>query len=288
MQEKPNITLLICSHNRANTLQNSLKYYAGLKTSVPYEILIVVNSCTDHTLDIIHQEMNTNKLIRYVTEDKIGHSNARNTGFKNALAPFVFYVDDDAKPHADLLHQIDLLLSKNDINCISGRTLYWNHNSPSWIKAKYVVPPIFRADFGELPSSGYINGCACGFSVKALEIVGGFNTNLGMRAKKIGYYDEVDIQNKIKSAGYVIYYSPHLKVDHQSHYKRVHHFLNSAYQKGVYRKRAVETSSVKSFVLAGLLFLKGLVFLPYFITKNGLKSALVECFSIPCTYLGQV
>lgn len=288
MQEKPEITLLICSHNRANTLKKSLNYYADLKTSVPYEILIVINSCTDQTLDIIHEAMNKNKLIRYVTEDKIGLSNARNTGYKNALAPFVFYIDDDAKPHADLLHQINLILSNNEIDCISGRTLYWNHNSPSWIKAKYVVPPIFRADFGRMPASGYINGCACGFSVKALEAVGGFNTSLGMRAKKIGYYDEVDIQNKIKSAGYTIFYSPHLKVDHQSHYKRVHHFLNSAYQKGVYRKKAIKTSSVKSFILAVLFFLKGLILLPYFITKNGLKSALVECFSISFTYLGQV
>jgi glycosyltransferase involved in cell wall biosynthesis len=265
-----------------------LSFYASIKAEIDYEILVVANACTDHTLDVIKKHTATNTTIRHVELATIGHSNARNAGWKSANAPFVFYVDDDAYPKANLIDELYRLINSNSIDCISGRTVYWDYNSPKWIKPSLVEVPLFRDDFGDMPSHGYINGCACGFSIQALKKAGGFNPKAGMTGKKIGYYDEIYMQDRVQSLGHIIHYSPELIVHHQSHQKTILAFFKAHYLQGKSRKQFFTLSI--PYVAYGTLvsLIKGTVYLLPNWGKHGISVGTVKSYSSFFYYLGQL
>jgi glycosyltransferase involved in cell wall biosynthesis len=287
LHKKPEISIIICTHNRAATLNSSLEHYKRLSTQVPYEVLVVVNACTDDTLEVVKQNMMELPQLSFVLEPNIGLSNARNSGLNSAKAPFIFYIDDDAYPNIHLIDNLSNLLKTNDIKCISGNTKYWDQSSPKWIKASLVEVSEFRKDFGKMPRQGYVNGCACGFSKSLLLVLGGFDPKLGMNAKNIGYYDEIAVQKIFEAAGHTIYFDPSLIVYHQSHSKTVVQFLQSSYYKGKYRSQVKQINKFNTLVLCMLNLIQGLfMWIPYRLTNSAQISTL-KSFQKASNYLGQ-
>jgi len=287
LHKKPEISLIICTHNRSSILVESLRLYLQIQTEVQYEIIVVLNACTDNTLQVVQEACKNNPHLRYVIEKKTGLSHARNAGWQNARAPFVFYIDDDAYPQKDIITVLRNCLNKNEVLCISGVTKYWSINSPAWINPEFVEAPIFRQSFGPIPSGGFINGCACGFSKHILVQIGGFDSRYGMKAKRIGYYDEVAAQKAIEQRGHIIYYSPDIVVFHQSHCKSVGQFLHSFFKKGQFRKRAEKVNSLKSFLWGCIYSMMGLFLLLKYWPAYGLNQAIIKSFSLPCIFFGQ-
>lgn len=288
LHKKPEITLIICTHNRADVLRESLSKYVGIQSELAFEILIVLNACTDKSKKVVEEFATTLPQLSWVEEEKIGHSNARNCGYKNAKANFVFYIDDDAYPAEDLITLLGQHLKKQPIDCISGRTIYWPAESPKWIVPSLVEVPKFRNDFGPLPEGTYINGCACGFSIKALELVGGFNAEIGMKGKELGYFDEVYVQEKLAHKNVSILYDAALEVYHKSHIQTAKGFLKAAYAKGKSRKFNHRTYRFKTLIGFMLSTLRGVLYFVKDVFKMPVKTALVKHLSTPFVYLGQL
>lgn len=285
--QKISISVIICTHNRADILDQSLSYYAKLRSKISYEILLVLNACTDHTEKIAQKYAHHNPHLIYIKENKLGLSHARNSGYKAAKGAYVFYIDDDAYPDPDILLYLQECIDQK-INAFTGRTLYWPLNSPEWILPEYVASSHYAETLSPLPSGGYINGCVAGFKKEALEKVGGFDPKYGMSGKKIAYYEEVLMQRKLDDLGYTAYYHPQIQVYHQSHHKTVFQFLKSDYLKGVSRRNAGHSSSLKSLFFFFVTGIKGLFMFASILLPKGYKRAIKESFSLPAIYLGQV
>ena len=288
LHKNPEISLIICSHNRAYQLDEGLPRYAQLNQNIPHEILVVLNACTDNSETIVRKHASENPAITFVEEHNVGASNARNTGFQKAKAPVVFYIDDDAYPNANLLDEIKLLLRNEMIMSFTGRTIYWRKDDPKWIKPEYVEMPLLSIENIPMHSRGHINGCACGFRKEVLSEVGGFHTDLDMKGKQIGYGVEEYIRLKILEAGYPTIYCPSLIVHHKSHSKTVKDFLKSSYYKGFYFAKVQPRNRFKIILKLCYLLLKGL---PNFIIntiKLNIKNALVEYLRTPINCIGQI
>ena len=95
---------------------NSLIGWITIIFSIIGGIIIVVNACTDNTLDIACAEAKLNSHIKVIQESNLGHSNARNKGWQSSQASFVFYLDDDAKPNANLLTILNSYLKNKNMN----------------------------------------------------------------------------------------------------------------------------------------------------------------------------
>lgn len=288
MVSTPSISLIICTHNRADKLNHSLAYYADISAPTAYEILIVANACTDHTLQVVEKHMESNPRIRSIVEPKIGHSNARNAGWQNANAPFVFYIDDDAYPASNIIAELKNLVEHNAIKCIGGRTKYWDYDSPKWITADLVEPPVFLEKFGLMPARGYINGCACGFEKQVLQNAGGFNPEVGMRGNKMGYYDEVYMQERLQALGYPIHYSPELIVYHQSHQKTLSAFLRAYYIQGKSKKRYAEKEKTAFWGSTMRAMVSGTISVLANCQKHGIKTGIIKSYSSFFYYFGQL
>lgn len=97
MKEKTVFSFIIPCYNAANTLETAVgSICADEKYRDCYEILLVLNGCTDNTLQIAEklQETYSGVQIRILESGK-GVSRARNTGLKEAKGEWIAFLDAD-------------------------------------------------------------------------------------------------------------------------------------------------------------------------------------------------
>lgn len=286
MVKKPDISLIICSHNRLAFLKRTLPYYSQIESGLDFELIVVLNACTDESEQWVSSYFKSNDG-RCISEPRLGLSHARNTGWKASTADVVVYIDDDAYPKADLLLQIKSCLENQNVQAFSGHPLYWNHNESKWIIAQLVEVQLFANRLCELPKSGFINGCICGFRRQVLESYDGFKSQYGMRGTHIGYAEEVEIQHRIQQEGGLIIYNPELRVYHASHFQTIRAFLVSSYRKGQYAQRLNAHVRWKHAAKSLFFFIFGLIqFLPLAMAYN-FKAGLVLAMRKPAYHLGR-
>src|SRR5712671_6825521 len=101
------ISVIIATHNRADLLAIALKSLA--RQTIPpaeYEVIVVDNASSDQTPAVVRQMSPAMPQVRYVFEERLGLSWARNAGLEAARAPYVAYLDDDAKAEPEWLEAL--------------------------------------------------------------------------------------------------------------------------------------------------------------------------------------
>lgn len=94
--EKDFISIVICTYNRADILQQTLESFFSLNSlDNNFELIVVDNNSTDTTREIVEYFVDQNPQVLYRFEKKPGLSQARNTGIKEAKGEIVAFVDDD-------------------------------------------------------------------------------------------------------------------------------------------------------------------------------------------------
>ena len=94
---KPDISIVVCTHNRAAMLRDALTSLASLETAgrFTYEIVLVDNASTDETPQVALALSKAAPSLRYVVEGKKGIATARNRGYRDAKGDWVAFFDDD-------------------------------------------------------------------------------------------------------------------------------------------------------------------------------------------------
>ena len=212
----PFVSVVVCTHDRTNFLQNSLPHL--LKLNYPnYEVIVVDNApSTSETYDYIQAEYKENRLVRYVREDQAGLSWARNCGIRRAQAEYIAFTDDDAS--ADpywLAFLMQNFFGKEEVACVTGLAvpLELEHEAQIWFEqfgglGRGFERLIFdmtenRGDHILYPYSvgQYGAGVNMIFNAEILRKLGGFIV-------QINQADDISIFVKIITNGYRIVYDP--------------------------------------------------------------------------------
>ncbi len=212
----PQISLIICTYNREKFLGHALQSLTH-QTLAPeeFEILIINNNSTDSTPEISQDFIAANpKLnVRYFVESNQGLSYARNRGIKEALAPIITYIDDDAEADALFLEKVlSFFKERPNTAGIGGRILPKYEGSPPQWMNKYLYGFVTKVDFGDqvfvYTGKTYPAGCNMTYRKALLEQVGGFNENLKWRA------DDKYIFFAIKEVSDQVFHYPDAVVQH--------------------------------------------------------------------------
>lgn len=212
------IALVICTYNRDRYLPAALESIKNQTfPSHQFETIIVNNNSTDNTEVIVKDFIRNNPSLntRYVIEKDKGLSFARNRGLKEATAPVIAYVDDDAILSVNYLLEVNSFFNKHRTAVgAGGRVIpkYEDDKEPEWMN-KYLNGFIGRVEFGDEirkfeKKMKYPAGCNMIYKREVLLQVQGFNNELTFRS------DDKDIFLRVKKISDDIYYVPQAWVYH--------------------------------------------------------------------------
>ncbi len=118
-----NITVVVCTLNRADQLAPALESLTRLETAdhFSFEIVVVDNGSTDHTHSAVESvSPGQATTIRYAYEGRPGVAAARNRGIAEAAGEWIAFFDDDQRADPAWLVELLAIAEEKASRCVGG------------------------------------------------------------------------------------------------------------------------------------------------------------------------
>lgn len=214
----PSITIAICTHNRASYLGSfCLESLCHQSTGMDgIEILVIDNVSADNTKKVVEEYQIRLPVLRYCYESVPGLSWARNRAVSEAHSDWIAYIDDDAIADRNWLSELKAFILRYPGTRIFGGASTAIHEiaPPTWLPESYGTVDL--GDSVRAIDMKYEGIIGCNFAVRrdVFDIIGSFNTALGMSGKRPAWGEETEFLCRAISRGIAIYYAPALSVEH--------------------------------------------------------------------------
>ncbi len=263
---EPRVSVIVCTHNRADFAIDCVGALLGSRGAHLLEIIVV-----DNASDAKHQTRLAEWArapLRLLFEPNAGLSHARNKGAGEASTEWLAYLDDDALPHSDWIERA-LEVTADDaheVGMIGGAVL------PRWpdvLGADSVEPSRLGSRWRTLLSlieservesgSTVPNIVGCNMLIRAtlLKQIGGFPTELGRTPSSLLGGEEVVIARKVAALGFGVGFEPRLRVDHRIGTERLgtHWVRRRAHAEGELLWRCSPSAAITAKVLLSIPYL---------------------------------
>lgn len=88
------ISIIIPTYNRAKIVCEAVQSILQ-QTYSDYEVIVIDDGSTDNTAECIHNLISSSEKIRYIYQQNMGRSAARNEGIKQARGEYISFLDSD-------------------------------------------------------------------------------------------------------------------------------------------------------------------------------------------------
>jgi GT2 family glycosyltransferase len=178
MNELIDVSVVICTRNRASILSNCLRSLAAVRSNRNWEVLIIDNASTDDTADVVLAADNCGGRMKFFKVDRIGLGAARDAAWRMTRGRFVAFTDDDCYVSPNYVDSVAQAFgTRPDIACVGGRILLYDPadarvtidegNEPRLLSPRTFV------------AAGQLQGANLAFRREALEAIGGLDPELG-------------------------------------------------------------------------------------------------------------
>ena len=219
MNEIPEISVAVCTYNRADVLPKCLESLINQTADKElFEVLIIDNNSTDGTKEIAEDFCKEHLNFRYIFEEKQGLSHARNRAIDEAKGTYLAYIDDDAIADKEWVGKIISVIQNNkDITAFGGKILPWyNTEKPKWFKDEFGLHS-WGEEHLQLSLQNYpfgLSGSNMIFKKDILAKYNGFSAEYGMTGNKIAFGEESLLFNKMLGNNENVQYFPGIFVYH--------------------------------------------------------------------------
>ncbi|MGD2118981.1 MAG: glycosyltransferase [Chromatiales bacterium] len=225
------LTIVICTHNRAELLMQVIDSLNHVRRPEGYDIslLVIPNACTDETVSMLQQYLQrrrTDELaLRYEEELQAGKSFALNHAIGMLQSGFLCFVDDDHRVDTGYFEAVVSGLERHsDSKIFCGQIIPdWTGEEPAWVheQGEYKIFPLPVPHF-ELGSeervvdlgSALPGGGNLVVRRSVFESVGLFSTELGPRGHNLAGSEDSDFVRRALMDGFTIHYLPEMKQYH--------------------------------------------------------------------------
>ena len=221
---KPLLSVVVCTYNRDNYLQQCLDHLSK-QTALKelFEVLVIDNNSTDRTPQVCEDFGTTHQEIQfeYFVEPSQGLSYCRNRGISESSGEIISYIDDDALADTDYASNlISYFQHYPEVDAIGGKvTPIYEGQEPRWM-SKYLLPLVAALNMGmsSKPFTGrkFPIGANMAFRRSVLMEIGAFRTELGRIGSYLGSGEEKDMFYRLKKQYKLIHYVPSVHVFHSS------------------------------------------------------------------------
>jgi glycosyltransferase involved in cell wall biosynthesis len=182
-----NITVILCTCNRAGSLSKALESMASseLPNSIEWEVLVVDNNSSDGTREVAEGFCRRYPgHFRYLFEPQQGKSYALNAGIREARGEVLAFLDDDVTVEPTWLGNLTAALYDDKWAGAGGRIiLQWPSSLPPWLSiegphARFPFPA-FNQGHEAKQLMGPPFGTNMAFRKEMFEKYGVFRTDLG-------------------------------------------------------------------------------------------------------------
>ena len=263
------IAAIICTHNRDKYLGAAIDSLLQ-QDGVNYEVIVVDNASNDRTREVVESRL-SNPCLKYVYEENLGLSVARNRGAQESSAPILAYLDDDAIASPQWLKTIVEAYQSNEKIAIAGGkvTLIFPEgiDHPKWISQEMagclgiydLGNEIVYIDNPNLTPRGLNYSLRRSF----LESIGGFDVNLGRVGTNLLSNEELYMTEKAIAQGWQVVYLPQALVAHNVAPERLKAswFLRRSWWQGIsecYREQISNRTGIVQFRRGGERLIRGL------------------------------
>ncbi|TGE15552.1 glycosyltransferase [Hymenobacter elongatus] len=222
------ITFLICTHNGATRLADTLRHIAAQQVSdaIAWEVLIISNASSDNTVEVAHalrESLRIEVPFRVLDEPVAGKENALIRGFNEAAYEYIVIIDDDNWIAPNYLTLVAEIMSAHPEIGVLGAHAEGKFEvaPPAWFEtfqAVYAVGPQNGGKSGPLPAhEGYLYGAGSVVRKSAwLKLLAhGFQfTTSTKRGKVIVSGEDVELGDALQLAGYKLWYDDRLRFKH--------------------------------------------------------------------------
>lgn len=245
------ISLVICTRNRADRLPACLQSLLALRYAGAWECVLVDNGSTDGTAGVLAAFAATAPMrVQVVQQPVKGLGNARNAGIVAAQGAIVAFTDDDCYPAPEFLQAIAAAFRVPGLGYTSGRVLLHDPTDfPSTISLS-TEPESIEA--GQYVRPGVIKGANMAFRRQALLDIQGFDPLFGSGASFPS--EDCDAAARASLAGWSGRYEPSIVVSH--HHGRKAHEADALYRsydigRGAYHTKLLLQCRAPTLALRG-------------------------------------
>ncbi len=210
------ITVAICTRNRVQFLEKAVRSVAPQMTGET-ELLIVDNASNDGTLEFSKGLAAGNPKIRFIREEELGLSAARNAALACSQSSYILFLDDDAIAQPGWLATYVEFLSRagaSGVVAVGGPVVPdFEVPPPAWLS-----PKCGMLDYGkperELQYEAGPWGGNIAYDREAVLAAGNFNTALGRKGNAQGAHEEYEMNLRLRERGGKIWWLPNASILH--------------------------------------------------------------------------
>jgi len=252
MTQYDDVTVLICTWNRATLLGETLASLAHMSVAldIRWEVVIVDNNSTDSTRSVVQAVAPTfPAAVRYVFEPRQGKSFAMNAGLRASSRPIVAFADDDVRVDRQWLASLsEAFRAYPEISYVGGPVdPIWEAPCPTWFErtGKILWGTLAILDYGAEPfifEEQQKIPLGANFAVRRrlVDEVGDFDPTFGRNSGQVLLGQELPEffvrSRRVKARGM---YVPGMRVRHHVPARRLRpeYFRRWWYGKGISRAR---------------------------------------------------
>jgi glycosyltransferase involved in cell wall biosynthesis len=207
----PQITLVVCTRNRASKLPAFFEAINRLQCDRPWDLVLVDSGSTDETNTRLQQfAASYSGQVKVVAEPQAGLGRARNRGWRATAAPIIAFTDDDCYPEPKFLNDVLAVFTDPAVGFCGGRILLHDPTDAPITIYERATELVYPAK-GFIGCGG-IQGANMAFRRQALIAIDGFDDHLGAGTRFA--FEDADAEIRALSAGWVGKYDPRSVVYH--------------------------------------------------------------------------
>ncbi len=264
-----NISVIICTYNRASSLKRTLKSFENLTglNSIWWELLVIDNNSSDDTKGVVEEFQATSETnCRYLFEEKQGQSHARNRGIREAHGRILAFTDDDVVVDRSWIANIAREFEKTDAACIGGKILpIWERHPQMWLQGE-LLNYLALLDMGDdmvRLDRPTIWGANLIVNASMFGKYGLFDAGFGHMEGKLYGGEDTQFVSRLLESGEKVYYSPTILVHHCIPAQRT---TKAYFRKWVYDKGELAARQM------GINRHRNLFGIPLYVIRSALKA----------------
>ena len=221
------ISIILINYNSSKFIYKCLDSVEMIRDNHLHEVIIVDNSSTDNSMNLIRENFSKFRLI--YSKKNLGFGRANNLAFKQSQGKYLLFLNTDTiltESTPKILS--DYLDQNHDIAVISPRITFKDGsyqlsfgNLPNlavelFDKVKYGLDNKWHSFFSNLydrkyskvQEVGWVTGACLMMRRDVFEQIGGFDENFFM------YFEDKDLCKRVKELGYKVVYYPETTIIH--------------------------------------------------------------------------